>query len=236
MKTFTLLLAGFLGFASTTIAAETPRGSLIELHSCELYAGGCTVSAESTQGGRYMLRVWNFSSGRFNGCDLQGQQLAVLQSSPDNLATGSSQSGNAVVYLSEKTTTAQREALLAWLKSSQSDFHPAKLQTRIVPLGITRTENDYQFTAGDFISVKATSMKPCDMGGCGEALWYEPRSQSSLFTVAVNRTSQVNEPFLQLKWADSGKRSVFLARFGEPTPAKDVYVTLGELCGPKALF
>jgi len=36
---------------------------------------------------------------------------------------------------------------------------------------------------------------------------------------------------------DDAKRSVFLARFGEPNSSKDVYVTLNDLCGPgKSLF
>ena len=51
----------------STYANEQPRGSLMEVHSCELYAGGCVVSSEATLGGRYMLRAWNLSGGSFAG-------------------------------------------------------------------------------------------------------------------------------------------------------------------------
>jgi hypothetical protein len=67
-------------------ADDQPRGSLMEVHSCELYAGGCVVSSEATLGGRYMLRAWNFSGGSFAGSDLAGLQVALLESSSDNLA------------------------------------------------------------------------------------------------------------------------------------------------------
>ncbi|HVV71875.1 MAG TPA: hypothetical protein VHI52_10310, partial [Verrucomicrobiae bacterium] len=64
MNTSAPLLCGLaIALGSTLHAATVPRGTLIELHSCELYAGGCIVSSESTLGGRYMLRAWNFSGG-----------------------------------------------------------------------------------------------------------------------------------------------------------------------------
>ena len=238
MKRIIFFLTGFLGLALPhAFAGAAPRGSLLELHSCEVYAGGCVVSSEATQGGRYMLRVWDFSAGDFNGADFKGLQVAVLQASPDNLAAPDSQSGDAVVYLPLTASAGQRDALLAWLKSSQTDFRPAKLQTRVVATQFTRSDKGYAFSAGDRISVKTASLESCPMGSCGEALWYQPRSTTTLFTVAVNSASHVTEPLLKLKWDDSGRRTVFLAKFGQSAPVKNLYVSLDELCGSaKALF
>jgi len=231
MKRLTILLTGLLGFTlNAAHAGETPRGTLMELHSCELFAGGCTVSAEAPQWGRYMLRVWNFSGGTFNGTELKGLQIAALQTSPDNLATTDSKAGDAVVYLPQSATPSERDALLAWLNSSQKDFRPAKIQTRVAPLQFTKSGDNYVFSAGDSISVKSEATS-CDTTACGEALWYQPRAMTSYFTVVENSASKVNEPLLQLTWTDAGKRSVFLARFGETEAAKNVYVTMGELCG-----
>jgi len=237
MKRLFLLLAALPAFTILhSFGADVPRGSLMELHSCELFAGGCVVSSEAPQGGRYMLRVWNFTGGDFQGSALQGLQLAVLQTSPDNLAMKDSQPGDAVVYLPETATAAQRATLLAWLKASQNDFHPAHLQTRTVPMKCLKADNHYAFTAGDFISVNSAATS-CDSTACGEELWYQPRTATTAFTVAVNNTSRINEPLLNLTWTDDGKRSVFLARFGEAGTAGNVYVTMNELCGPaKSLF
>src|ERR1043166_9854591 len=47
------LMFAFVGMvfvsARTLAAADQPRGNLVELHSCELYAGGCVVSSEATR-------------------------------------------------------------------------------------------------------------------------------------------------------------------------------------------
>jgi hypothetical protein len=234
MKTLTPLLAGILGLTLNSFAADAPRGSLLELHSCELYAGGCTVSSESPQDGRHMLRVWEFTGGSFASIDLKGLQVAVLQSSSDNLAAKDSKSGEAVVYLPQFATDSQRDALLSWVKSSVPDFKPAKIQTRIESMQFSKSEKGYSFSAGKFISVDAVPQESCDYS-CGEELWYQPRALTSMFTVAMNRGSQVTEPLLKLTWADSAKRSVFLGRFGESSGSKDTYVTMSELCGKAKL-
>jgi hypothetical protein len=238
MKRIFLLFTGFLGLTLNAVfATDAPRGSLMELHSCEVYAGPCVVSSETPQEGRYMARAWDFTGGNFNGADFTGLQIAVFQASADNLAESNSDSGDAVVYLPENATPLQRDALLAWLKTSQTDFHPAKLQTRIVPLQFTKSEKGYVFTAGKFLQVRTAPLNMCGMGNCGEMLWYQPRAQTSLFTVVLNRGSKVSEPLLKLRWDASGNRDIFLARFGESIPAKDLYVSLSELCGPsQSLF
>jgi hypothetical protein len=233
MKKLSLLFTGILGLTlNAAFAADAPRGSLLELHSCEVYAGPCVISSESPQEGRYMARAWDFTGGNFNGANFSGLQVAVLQASPDNLADSDSKSGDAVVYLPQNATQTQRDALLAWLKSSQADFHPAKLETRVVPLQFTKSEKGYVFTAGKFLQVKTAPLNQCGMGNCGEMLWYQPRAQTSVFTVVVNSGSQVSEPLLQLRWEATGSRDIFLGRFGPSVPAKDLYVSLSELCGP----
>ncbi len=223
--------------ATRLLATDQPHGSLLELHSCELFAGGCIVSSESTTSGHYMLRAWQFSGGSYAGQSLNGLCVAALQSAPsENLAAPDTRSGDAVVYLPQNATKEQREALLAWLRSSQPDFKPARLETRTVPLSFTRNGTSCSFVAGNSISVSTAPLETCETGACGEALWYSPRSSASVFAVAVDRTSKVNEPLLELHWTDAGKRSVFLARFDD-SPAQNQYVTTAELCGAnKTLF
>jgi len=233
MKTVALLLSVFAGFLGRdALASGQPRGTLLELHSCELYAGGCIVSSEATLGGRDMVRAWRFSGGDFNGVDLAGLQVAVLQSSSENLAAPQADPGQAVIYLPQSATAAQRGALLAWLNLSQPGLKEARSQTRTVALDFASTSAGCVFSAGDFLSVRTAALETCPTGACGEALWYAPRSRTSVFTVAVDRASRVTEPLLKLKWVDAGKRSVFLAKFGENTPANDLYVSTADLCGP----
>jgi len=233
MKKLTIFFAGFVGLlVNAALAADAPHGSMLELHSCEVYAGPCVISGEIPQEGRYMARAWDFTGGTFNGTDLSGLQVALLQSSSDNLAESDSKSGDAVIYLPKNASQTQRDALLAWVKSSQADFHPTKLQTRVTALQFSKSDQGYAFTAGKFLTVKTASLNACSMGGCGEMLWYHPRAKTSVFTVAVNSGSQVTEPLLKLHWDANGNRDIFLARFGDEATAKNMYVSLAELCGP----
>src|SRR5437016_4101937 len=187
MKTLALLLMGFASLAlNQTFAADEPRGTLVELHSCELYAGGCVVSSEATLGGRYMLQAWNFTGGAFQGTPLAGLQVAALLAGGQNLAEAKSEATDVIVYVPEKATQSQRSALVSWLKSTEPKFRSAHLQTRAVPMKFARTQSGYAFSAGKAISVKTASLESCEKGSCGESLWYSPRAATSVFTVAVH--------------------------------------------------
>src|SRR6266702_4766463 len=127
MKRLALLLVALSPFLSVNIqAASQPRGTLLELHSCELYAGGCIVSSEEPMDGRHMLQAWNFTSGNFGGVDFAGLKLAVLQASSANLAAEKTSADRAVVYLPEKASADQREALLTWLKATLPEMKSAR--------------------------------------------------------------------------------------------------------------
>jgi hypothetical protein len=239
MKLLSLVLVGLSCLLCRYAVAEaTPRGTVLELHSCELYAGGCIVSSEATLGGRYMLRAWNFSGGSFNGTDLTGLSVAALQSSADNLAEPNTNPGDTVVYLPARADAAQRAALVSWLTTSQPELAKAtRLQTREVAIEFATKQTGYKLTAGDYLSVSTAPLESCQTGACGEALWYTPRAHTSVFTVAADRSSKVREPLLQLKWDDSGRRTVFLGKFGQQTPTQNLFVSSPELCGlGKSLF
>jgi hypothetical protein len=221
----------------SALADPQPRGNLLELHSCELYAGGCIVSSQATLEGRYMLQAWNFADGSVGGTKLAGLTVAVLRSAAENLAARDANTAASIVYLPDNASTAQRAALLSWLKTAQPDLQKSStFQTRVVPLSFRKTSTGYALSAGTFVSVESAPPESCQTGACGESLWYKPRAQTSVFTVAMDRFSSVEEPLLHLKWSASGRRSIFIGTFGQNTPARDVYVSLNEVCGPAGLF
>src|SRR5882724_6294874 len=99
-------------------AGETLHGDLLELHSCQVYIGGCIASSESPQDGRYLLRVWNFTGGSHDGTPLRGLQVALLETADENLAICDTKPTAAMAYLPQSATPGQAAALLDWLKSS----------------------------------------------------------------------------------------------------------------------
>ena len=232
MKKLTFALIGFAFLAGrAALAGDAPRGNLLELHSCELFAGSCVVNSEAAIGGRYMLRAWNFTGGGFAGADFTGLRVALLETSSENLAAEKTSADRTLIYLPKDATRVQREALVAWLKSALPELKSAQVRTRVVPLQVSGDGAGYTLSAGEFLSVRTAGLESCETA-CGASLWYEPRTPTTVFTVALDLSSRVAEPLLKLKWNDAGKRSVFLGKFGEASATKSEFVTASDWCGP----
>jgi len=223
----TLLCSALVGFLLSTAgfaATPAPSGRVVELHACELYTGGCTASAQSTLGGRSLLRVWSFENGAQDGVELRGLQVAALQMAEQNLAFRDTKPTTAVVYLPAQASEAQRDALLSWLKQTNAEFAAAPLVQKVANITWTQEEEVGRVSAkiGDGITLQTRAVDHCSIGGCGEALWYSPRTKTGSFTVLVGENSSVREPAVALVWKQSGANTVFLGRFGgsensEPT-------------------
>jgi hypothetical protein len=216
MKRWLVFTVSFLLGALGLRAEQTPRGELLELHSCQLYIGGCIASAEATQDGRYLLRVWSFSNGSHNGVALDGLQVALLETGEENLADKNTQPSTSVVYLPQSATPAQSVALADWLRKTNPELSSVRMQTRVVPMQLIRTDDIVTFTAGHSVRIQVQPFESCGLASCGESLWYTPRSPLSSYTVGVTSESIVREPLLALTWIDHGKNNVFEGRFGEP--------------------
>jgi hypothetical protein len=229
-----ILIAGvailFLMAGASLQAADAPRGELLELHSCQLYIGGCIASSEATQDGRYLLRAWSFAGGSHQGTDLQGLQIALLQVADQNLAVSGTRPTESIVYLPQSATPTQAAAMLDWLKTINPDLAQRKVQTRTVPMEFTTSHNGDSFSAGDFLQVETRPFAPCGLVSCGESLWYTPRSAMTSYTVAVTSKTAVREPSLALRWIDHGKNNVFQGRFGEGTTSPAVFAPPALLC------
>ncbi len=196
-------------FAAQPIA---PSGEYAELHACEVYTGGCTASAQSTTGGRSLLRVWKFDSGSVGNTPVDGLSVVVLEMADANLALPDTKAKATVAYLPSQATAEQRSALLEFLKNSGVPV----TDTQVVPVTYKRDAACLSVAAGEKVDFTTRAIEHCDSGACGEQLWYEPRGQIGAYTVLVDDHSRVDEPKFQLIWKDNSAKSVFFGRFGGP--------------------
>ena len=219
----------FLAGASLQ-ATDAPRGELLELHSCQLYIGGCIASAEATQDGQYLLRVWSFTGGSHQGTELRGLQVALLQAADQNLAVTGARPTESMVYLPQSATPTQSAAMVDWLETINPELARRKVQTRTVPMRFASARSGDSFSAGDFLQVETRPFTPCGLISCGESLWYTPRSAMTSYTVAVTSKTVVREPALALQWIDHGKNNVFQGRFGEGTTSQATFASPALVC------
>jgi len=207
-----MVLAAVGAWAADDPAA--PRGALLELHSCELFAGSCVVSSEAEVAGNYVLRVWRFEDGKIGGVALRGLTVALLERGELNLAVPENRADGAVVYLPKGLRPEQRATLLAWAAQNTA----AKPSVKELPLAAQFGANKVSFSAGADVAFTGGTPATCEVGGCGEMLWYEPRGASSSFVVDQLDRSRIVEPLLAMKWMDHGRRTLFVGRFGDPEP------------------
>lgn len=205
---------------------SAPRGRFAELHSCEVFAGPCVINSEVNQAGNYQLRVWQFEAGTLGGVPLQGLNLALLEESDQNLADHG-RALAAVAYLPPNLSPEQRTALLTWARENTS----AKLDDqhiKIAPMQVAFSGQQIDFSAGKEMTFAGGAAEACEVGGCAETLWYQPRVAASSFVVDQLGESRIVEPLLSLRWMDHGRKTLFVGRFGDPE------VNIPGLCGAPA--
>jgi hypothetical protein len=203
---FVLLLA-----AKACFAAE-PSGELVELHSCDLFTGGCTASSEATLLGRQRFCLWSVRQGLWSGQDLAGAKVALLEVGSQNLAEKGTVADRAEIFVPREMAPAQKKALLAWLEAER----PLPASTSVIETDICyrRTGNEAELSVGDTVAVSTVPLGKCRTGSCGQALWYEPISRQSSFSVVSSRNSIIRDGRLHLTWTDHDRPNVFLATFG----------------------
>jgi len=190
--------------------AAEPFGEFVELHSCDLYTGGCTASAESTLLGRQMFRAWSIERGAWNGQDLAHLKVAVLETGSRNLAERGALSDRAEIFVPRDLSQATREALVSWAVAQ----HPLPRGTPVIEAEIVyqRSGQETVVTVGDIVSLTTMPIGRCSSGACGQSLWYEPQVDHSAFEVLASRRSKIRDA--ALFWVDHDRPNVFLASFG----------------------
>jgi hypothetical protein len=196
-----------------------PSGEFVELHSCDLYTGGCTASSQSTLLGRQLLRIWSIKQGTWNNRDLANLKAAVLELGSANLAENGAVADNAEIFVPKGLPAAQKEALLSWVNSQA----PIPASVRVVEAEIIyqRLGSVVKVAVNDSISLSTMAIAKCDSGACGQALWYEPQAEYSEFEVIASQSSNVRDAALNFSWTDHNRPNVFLASFGPNGSALD---------------
>jgi hypothetical protein len=195
---------------SQLCSAAEPSGEFVELHSCDLYTGGCTASGESTLLGRQVFRAWSIERGAWSGEDLTHLKVAVLETGSRNLAEKGALGDRAEIFVPRDLSQAKREALVSWASAQ----YPLPRGTPVIETELIykRSGQEAVVAVGDTVSLTTMPIGKCSSGACGQSLWYEPQVDHSAFEVVASRTSKIQDA--TLFWADHDRPNVFLASFG----------------------
>ncbi|MGJ3242616.1 MAG: DUF1326 domain-containing protein [Opitutales bacterium] len=213
-------LIAVLATMASALSAERPEpsppsGVFIDLNTCQVYTGGCTAAAEFGSHGRALLRSWHFDSGSRKGVSFDGLSVAVLMQGDRNLTADRNPADRSVIYTPAAASADQQAALAAWVRDQEGERLGTVAAVKTVSMAFRRTGFLADLSIGSAVQVATAPLEACDLGGCGQQLWYTPRTAHNGFQVIRNAGSRLEEPALGLLWQDGGTPSVFIGMFGE---------------------
>ncbi|MCA9172924.1 MAG: DUF1326 domain-containing protein [Planctomycetales bacterium] len=209
-------LPGILSAA--TPGAKGIRGTYLETRTCQVYTGPCFANAETGIAGRDAIMGWNIESGSFGGVDLSGLSAVVVVRSEKTLGfRGLSEAGDvrSVVYLDERASERQREALLAFARkhSDTAGQSVVRVQTAPIAMKLDVTELTGELTAGKEVTIKARRARLGDCICSNEAAYYPPLAKVENFAPGVTLEGSFQGRGLGSRWSTPGDRSAYLATF-----------------------
>jgi hypothetical protein len=219
MKSTLLALAGACAVSAALTAGSDPtiKGDYVEVRTNEVFAGGCIVGMEGENSGNQALLAWRVTEGSLNGVRLAGLSVMAAIVGDRNLGNrdlggGAPRNIRADVYVDERATPAQRDALVALVRKSTSTLDPAVLRVTASPIAFGGDAHRIEVATENaaFRVVKHLDHDP----SCGAAVWFDPLvPHLQEPTVGITETQHYRGTLLGTKWEQSDRKSAYFGRF-----------------------
>ena len=213
-----VLLVGPL--CPTRASASEISGEYLEMRTCDVYTGPCFANAEVGLAGQEAVLAWSIDKGEHKGVDLSGLRVVMAVRASDTLGLGSGLNVNpypihAVVYVDEKASVEQREALVAFAKASAIRASGEVVRVDTVPIKIA-VDHDGMVgivKAGKAVEMKTRMLCEDDHICTNEVCYYPPLAEVDHFMPAVTETGRYKGRGLGTQWSIPNTRSAYIATF-----------------------
>ena len=211
-----LAAAPALAADSTSTPATSVTGTYVEARTAEVFAGGCVMNSEAETMGRQALLAWRVDHGNVAGVAIDGLSVVAALSGTHNL--GMREMGGeaptlvkALVYVDERATPAQRDALVSMARTAIGDLAIRVVDVQAVPIAFERTHHAAAVQAGDArLEVEAHIHHD---PSCGAMQWFHPLSRGAQAEVGMTRNQTFTGQALGTRWQQIDKRSAFVGTF-----------------------
>lgn len=218
MKSTLLAFAAVCGVSAALVAdsGTTIRGDYVEVRTAEVFAGGCIVGMDGEAGGRHAVLAWRVTEGSINGVALDGLSVVAAVTGDRNLGNPdlcgpAARDIKAAVFVDERATPAQRDALVALVRRSATRLGPTVVQVTASPISFAGDAHRVDVSAGDAALrvVKHLEHDP----SCGAAIWFDPLVTINGATVGITETQHYRGAVLGTKWEQADRKSAFFGTF-----------------------
>ena len=216
MKKIALSVA-LSGAMFATLAAEpaSVTGTYVEARTAEVFAGACIMNGEAATTGREALLAWKVDRGQVNGVSLDGLAVVAALASETNLGIheigGESTPARAAIYIDSRANTAQRQALVAMVKSLSGSLIGSVVQETAAPIQFA--DNGHQITVETDTVKLAVGKHLNHEASCGNKQWFNPLTRVERAEMGTTDQNEFSAAILQTKWSDPNKRSSFFGTF-----------------------
>lgn len=209
-----------LGFCTipTLVSATEIAGHYLEARTCQVYTGPCFANGEMGLAGKDALMAWSIRKGAHNGVDLKGMKVVLALNCTTTLGHGGindAQNLKSVIYVDEKASKSQREALVDFAKTHAGKAGLAVVRVATAPIEMELNEIDLQgaLTAGKDIRMVTRKARPSDCICSNEVAFYPPLAQVEHFAAGVTTIGEFTGRGLGSRWSIPESRSAYMATF-----------------------
>ena len=200
-----------------TLAAKPASisGTYVEARTAEVFAGACVMNGEAATTGREALLAWKVDRGQLNGVSLDGLAVVAALSADTNLGIheigGESTPARAALFLDARATPAQRQALVAMVKSLAGNLIGSVVQETAAPIQFVDSGHEIRVSTEALrLSVEKHLVHDAS---CGNKQWFGPLTAVDHAEMGTTAENEFSGAALCTKWNDPNKRSSFFGTF-----------------------
>ena len=215
-----LLIVSVLLILSFSLQAQI-RGDYIESRSTDVYVAQCFANGEVGLAGNDALIAWHVEQGAWDGVQLDGLTVAAAVRARATLGDpyGDPYPAQAVLMVDNAANTRQREALIALARHNGGRLLENVVRVDYVPVVLDTPADPHQggavLHAGKLATIVTRPLNHHDHICGNEVNFYPPLTNVSDAVSAVALTDEFQGEGLGTQWSSHGRRSAYIARFGE---------------------
>lgn len=210
-----------LAILGASLQAQQIRGDYIESRSTDVYVAQCFANGEVGLTGNDALLAWHVEQGAWNGVKLDGLTVAAAIRARATLGDpyGDPYPAQAVLMVDSAANASQREALIALAKHNGGRLIENVVRVDYVAVVLDMPPDPHQggavLRAGKLATIVTRPLNHHDHICGNEVNFYPPLTSVSDAVSAVAMTDEFQGEGLGTQWSSHGRRSAYIARFGE---------------------
>jgi len=217
--TYGKILAGLVaavlcaGVAPAVSNDAVIQGDYVEARTCDVWTGPCFSNSEINLTGKNAVAGWAVTKGSWKGTALDGLKIVAALKSEGTLHTEHQGKVLSVLFVDEKASDAQANALVSLVKTLAPDHfaHVLKVEKRAIEF--SRKGLEASLTAGTDVTLRTTALCPCDAICCNEEQAYPTVSASTKVDCVKTAAHEYRGKSLGDRWSDANRRSALVGTF-----------------------